>query len=179
MPRLIPSSDASGFWHDTQRVESLYRGQILLPTPELKVAYSAPTHSLFWQRLTVRGDTLRKGVVVSCSREFHHSVAPHSNCWIVFFSAIRKMEQSTSRPAIPVAAHLMLSLGESDFDRRSEDFGLVIAPDVERAIEGADAVVIVSRRRGAVANERSCKLALEQAPVGSACFVHGVLANSS
>jgi hypothetical protein len=30
-------------------VESLYRGQTLLQTPELKVAYSAPTHSCFWQ----------------------------------------------------------------------------------------------------------------------------------
>jgi hypothetical protein len=39
-------------------------------------------------------------------------------------------------PCETVAAHLMLSLGESDFDRRSEDFGLVIAPDVERAVEG-------------------------------------------
>ena len=30
-------------------VESLYRGQTLLPTPELKVAYAAPARSCFWQ----------------------------------------------------------------------------------------------------------------------------------
>lgn len=30
-------------------LESLYRGQILLPTPELKVAYEAPQESLYWK----------------------------------------------------------------------------------------------------------------------------------
>jgi hypothetical protein len=30
-------------------VESLARGQVLLPTPELKVAYSPPEHSTFWR----------------------------------------------------------------------------------------------------------------------------------
>jgi hypothetical protein len=30
-------------------IESLYRGGILLPTPELKVAYSAPEQSCFWR----------------------------------------------------------------------------------------------------------------------------------
>jgi hypothetical protein len=38
--------------------------------------------------------------------------------------------------------------------------------------------VIVSRRPSAVANERFLQIALEQAPVGSACFVHGALANT-
>ena len=30
-------------------VESLYRGQVLLDTPELKVAYQPPTHSTYWR----------------------------------------------------------------------------------------------------------------------------------
>jgi hypothetical protein len=81
-------------------------------------------------------------------------------------------------PCETVAAHVMLSLIESDFDKRAADFGLVIAPTVERAVENADAVVIVSRKPGAVANERFLQIALEYAPVESACFVHGALANT-
>ncbi|MBI2924536.1 MAG: hypothetical protein HYY24_02395 [Verrucomicrobia bacterium] len=30
-------------------VESLHRGQVLVPTPEMKVAYHAPKHSTFWR----------------------------------------------------------------------------------------------------------------------------------
>ena len=30
-------------------LESLYRGQTLVPTPELKVAYVAPARSCFWR----------------------------------------------------------------------------------------------------------------------------------
>ena len=81
-------------------------------------------------------------------------------------------------PCETVAAHLMLSLSESDFGERHQDLNLDIAPDVERAVEGADAVVIVSRKPGAVANESYLQIALERAPTGSACFVHGALANT-
>jgi hypothetical protein len=30
-------------------IESMYRGGIVLPTPELKVAYSPPAQSCFWR----------------------------------------------------------------------------------------------------------------------------------
>jgi hypothetical protein len=81
-------------------------------------------------------------------------------------------------PCETVTAHAMLSSPETDFDKRPKDFGLVIAPDVEHAVDGADAVIIVSRKPGAVANERFLQIALERAPNGSACFVHGALANT-
>jgi len=67
---------------------------------------------------------------------------------------------------------------EASFGSRAEDFDLVVETTVERAVAGADAVVIVSRRPGALANEAFLKIALEQARAGVACFVHGVLANS-
>ncbi|HUR44372.1 MAG TPA: hypothetical protein VMZ27_00755 [Candidatus Saccharimonadales bacterium] len=77
-----------------------------------------------------------------------------------------------------VSAHLMLGGGDSDFGTREDDFGLVVAPTIEAAVEGADAIVIVSRKPGALANERFLQLALERAPRGAACFVHGALCNS-
>ena len=76
-----------------------------------------------------------------------------------------------------VSAYLAVS-AESNFGTREEEFDLEVAPTAERAVAGADAVVIVSRRPGAVANEAFLRIALEQAPEGAACFVHGVLANS-
>src|SRR5437867_110389 len=66
---------------------------------------------------------------------------------------------------------------ERRFGTRHEDFGLRVEPTAEQAVTNADAVVIVSRRPGAVANEGFVKLALEQAPEGSACFVYGAMAN--
>src|SRR4051812_16628300 len=57
-----------------------------------------------------------------------------------------------------VSAHLMLTNNDSDFDQRPEDFDLVIAPNAAQAVEGADAVVVVSRNPGAVANERFLKI---------------------
>ena len=77
-----------------------------------------------------------------------------------------------------VAAHLMLGGGESDFGDREDDFGLVSVPNIQSAVEGADAVVIVSRKPGALANDGFLKTALEHAPTGSAVFVYGALANS-
>ena len=81
-------------------------------------------------------------------------------------------------PCETVCAYVMLGTSESEFGKRPKDFGLVNASHAEHAVEGADAVVIVSRKPGAVANERFLQIALEQAPVGSACFVHGALANT-
>lgn len=76
------------------------------------------------------------------------------------------------------SAYVMLSSNPPDLEQRTKDFKFVVAPRAEQAIEGADAVVIASRKPGALANERFVQIALERAPEGAACFVHGVLANS-
>src|SRR6185436_20046484 len=76
-----------------------------------------------------------------------------------------------------ILAYLAISV-EANFGERSKDFGLVLAPTVEEAVSGGDAIVIVSRRPGAVANEAFAKIALERAPDGASIFVHGALANS-
>ena len=85
--------------------------------------------------------------------------------------ALRKFDDAE------VSAYLTVS-SESNFGMREEDYDLEVARTAEKAVAGADAVVIVSRRPGALANEAFLKIALEQAPEGAACFVHGVLANS-
>jgi hypothetical protein len=72
----------------------------------------------------------------------------------------------------------MLSGNELEFDRRPDDFDLIVAPNAAQAVEGADAVVVVSRRPGALANERFLQIALERAPASGCCFVHGTLANT-
>ena len=76
------------------------------------------------------------------------------------------------------AAYVMVSGTEPDFDQRPEEFGLAPARTAEAAVEGADAIVVASRKPGAVANERLVEIALAHAPEGAACFVHGALANS-
>ena len=76
-----------------------------------------------------------------------------------------------------VTAYLAVS-AESNFGTRPEEFHLGVAPTAERAVAGADAVVIVARRPGALANEAFLRIALEEAPEGAACFVHGALANN-
>ena len=81
-------------------------------------------------------------------------------------------------PVLEVSVHLMLGGNETDFGPRVKDFGLRVAATAEQAVERADAVVIVPRRSGAVANDGFLRLALEHAPSGAACFVHGVLSNS-
>jgi hypothetical protein len=80
-------------------------------------------------------------------------------------------------PDLEVSVYLIVS-SESDFGSRREDFPLRVEPTAEQAVANADAVVIVPRRPGAVANEAFLNLALRHAPEGSACFVYGALANS-
>src|SRR5690242_14013481 len=80
-------------------------------------------------------------------------------------------------PDLEVSAYQIVT-SESDFGTRREDFRLRVQPTVEKAVANADAVVIVSRRPGAVANEAFVDIALHNAPEGGACFVYGVLANS-
>jgi hypothetical protein len=81
-------------------------------------------------------------------------------------------------PDLKISVHPMLNGGEPDFASRVRDFGLAVASTPEKALADADAVVIVPRRAGAVANEGFLKIALEHSPAGAACFVHGVLSNS-
>src|ERR1043166_8559180 len=77
-----------------------------------------------------------------------------------------------------VSAYLMLGSNESDFGKREDDFDLIIAPNATQAVAGADAVVVVSRKPGALANDRFLQIALEGAATGAGCFVHGVLSNT-
>ncbi len=77
-----------------------------------------------------------------------------------------------------VAAHLMLGNNEADFEKRTDEFDLILAPNAAQAVAGADAVVVVSRKAGAVAHDRFLQIALESAASGSVCFVHGALSNT-
>ena len=81
-------------------------------------------------------------------------------------------------PELEVTVHLMLGGNETDFGPRVKDYGLHVAATAEQSLALADAVVIVPRRSGAVANDHYLRLALAHAPPGAACFVHGVLSNS-
>lgn len=76
------------------------------------------------------------------------------------------------------SVYITLGTNEPDFEKRTDDFELSISPNAAAAVEEADAVVVVSRRPGAMANERLLQIALERAPAGSACFVHGALSNT-
>ena len=81
-------------------------------------------------------------------------------------------------PFESASAYVMLSSNPPDLEQRIKDFKLVVASRADQAVEGADAVIIASRKPGALANERFVQIALERAPQGGACFVHGALANS-
>ena len=81
-------------------------------------------------------------------------------------------------PFESASAYVMLSNYDPNFEQRTKDFKRVVAARAEQAVEGADAVIIASRKPGALANERFVQIALERAPSGGACFVHGALANS-
>ena len=76
------------------------------------------------------------------------------------------------------SAYVMLSNNPPDLEQRTRDFKLSVASRAEQAVEDADAVIIASRKPGALANERFVQIALERTPEGAACFVHGALANS-
>ncbi len=76
-----------------------------------------------------------------------------------------------------IAAYLTVTT-EANFGERPWDYDLMLANTIGEAVEGADAIIIISRRPGALANETFLEAALDRAPEGAACFVHGVLANS-
>ena len=68
-----------------------------------------------------------------------------------------------------VSAYVMMT-NEGGFDKRAEDFGLRVASTAEQAVDGADAVVVVSRKPGVMANDRLLKIALERAAEGAASW---------
>jgi len=78
---------------------------------------------------------------------------------------------------LKVSACLLLN-SENSFGKRREDWSLAIKSNPEQAVRDADAVVIVPHGAGAVANDGLLRIALENAPEGAACFVHGALASS-
>jgi len=82
------------------------------------------------------------------------------------------------KPAIGEISAYLPPTSESNFGMRDEDFDLNVASTVEQAVEGANGVVIVSRRPGATANDRFAEIALARAPEGAACFIHGALASN-
>ena len=77
-----------------------------------------------------------------------------------------------------VSAYLLLTGLENELERRAMEYGLVVARTAEQAARGADAVVVASRRPGAVANEFLNRIAVELAAPGATCFIHGALANT-
>ncbi len=77
---------------------------------------------------------------------------------------------------LQVTVHLLVG-SEADFSSRVRDHRLLLAQTAEQAVADADAVVIVPRWLG-VANDGYLRAAVEHAPEGSTCFVHGLLSNS-
>jgi hypothetical protein len=78
-----------------------------------------------------------------------------------------------------ISLHTPNGESNAELQRRQKDFELLVESDLGKALSNADAMVIVCSDSGAVANEPLLKDALQRAPIGCACFVHGVLANSS
>jgi hypothetical protein len=64
----------------------------------------------------------------------------------------------------------------ADITRRAEDFGLIREPSLERAVSGADAVIVVGREPSGAPAEALVRGVLENAAANSVCFVHGALA---
>lgn len=77
-----------------------------------------------------------------------------------------------------MSVHVPLKGRIAALDQREQDFGLVRKRSLEEAVADADAIVVVGRGSGATANGSLLEHALEHAPAGSACFVHGVLSDS-
>jgi len=78
-----------------------------------------------------------------------------------------------------ISVHLPRDESNAELQRRQKDFGLLVEPDLGKALSNSDALIVAWSGDGAIANEPLLKDVLEHAPVGCACFVHGVLANSS
>lgn len=78
-----------------------------------------------------------------------------------------------------IVACVPAGVGEEELTRRGKDFGLVREADPAKALAGADAVVVVPRGAGEVANGPHVEFAVENLRAGCACFTHGVLAQDS
>ena len=67
---------------------------------------------------------------------------------------------------------------DPELSRRTKDFGLVRATNLEETIRDASALVVVWQGQGTTANEDRLRTMLQILPNGASCFVHGVIANS-
>ena len=67
---------------------------------------------------------------------------------------------------------------QANFGARAKEFGLSILSDPHDAVRDANAIVIVPAGPGAVASDELVSIALQAAPRGAVCFVHGVLASN-
>lgn len=81
-------------------------------------------------------------------------------------------------PEIKEVAACLMPGSDADFGTRAEDFELRLVTTAEQAVEGAEAVVIVPRRPGAMANDRFLRIALERAAADARCFVYGALSTT-
>ncbi|HYV26839.1 MAG TPA: hypothetical protein VFA77_04865 [Candidatus Eisenbacteria bacterium] len=77
-----------------------------------------------------------------------------------------------------IAVYLPVRWQNVALDRRQKDFGLVREGNIEQVLANADAVVVVWKGAGVLANESLLRDVLEKMPGGSACFVQGVLSKS-
>lgn len=82
------------------------------------------------------------------------------------------------KPAVGAFVAYLPPTNEGGLERRKAEFTLDGASTVEEAVEGADAVVIVPRGSGTTANDRFVEIAVERAPEGAACFIHGALTST-
>jgi hypothetical protein len=79
---------------------------------------------------------------------------------------------------VEVAACLPQNSRDANLERRVSEHHLTLLTNAEAAVADADAVVIVPRDGGTIADNSLLRIALQRAPEGAACFVHGVLASS-
>lgn len=68
--------------------------------------------------------------------------------------------------------------GNPEIVRRIKDFALVSSANLDDALAGADAVVVVWRGHGVEANEELLTTVLQRAPAGVPVFIQGILGKS-
>ncbi len=61
---------------------------------------------------------------------------------------------------------------------RQRDFKLILHSNLAAALKDADAVIVIAAAERVAVGEELLRSALEQAPVGATCFVHGTLATN-
>lgn len=77
-----------------------------------------------------------------------------------------------------LVVHLANGGANVELERRVKDFGLVREEHLAKTVADANAVVLVWRGEGAIANETLLRSTLEAATPGTVVFVHGALGGS-